>query len=78
MDKKIVGLVEGTNVAPINKDVVASLERLLEEAKRGEIQSFAFAAVRPCGDSVTGWNNRAHYHHLLGALLVVQNRLLNE
>lgn len=76
MSKKIVGLVEGTNTAPVNKDVVASLERLLEEAKRGEIQSLAYAAVKPCGDSVTGWNNRAHYHQLLGALLVVQNRML--
>lgn len=73
---KVVGLVEGTNVAPVNKELVASLEKLLEDAKRGELQSLAYAAVRPCGDSVTGWNNRAHYHQLLGALLVVQNRML--
>lgn len=60
-------------------EVVAFLERLLEEAKDGTIRSFAYAAAKVGNETGTGWvmdPNGAETHVLNSAISIVQHRFL--
>jgi hypothetical protein len=60
-------------------EVVAFLEKLLEEAKAGEIRSFAYAAAKIGSETGTGWvmdPNGSDTHVLCSAIATVQHRFM--
>ena len=60
-------------------DIVADLERILEEAKRVEIVAIAYAYAAPNRDTTLGWchGDNAGTHVMLAALTGLQARYLN-
>ena len=70
--------VEEININQPDPDVIALPERLLDEAKRGEVQSFAIALSYGNYQTGNAWagmgkNNMA----IIGELLSLQQDLLN-
>lgn len=71
-------------VLPVDPDLVARLETLVEMAKAGEIQGIAYATVQSVGAGSynhvgSGWVGRGasqNVHPMLGAIVVLQSRLL--
>jgi TusA-related sulfurtransferase len=59
-------------------DIVEDLERMLAEAKRGEIVAIAYACAAPNRDITIGWCNgdNAGQHTMLAALTGLQARYL--
>lgn len=49
---------------PVNPDAVELLERILADAKEGEIESVAIVAVRRAGEVETVSSQTSHYHQL--------------
>ena len=78
-EKKVVALFEWDrdHESPVIPEIVSTLERFLEEAKRGEIDGIAIAISRP-NDTV-----RASFHfgtssfRLFGAVAFLQRDLTN-
>ena len=64
--------------ATVNQDIVAMLEQYLDEAKRGEISMLALAGIRPDHSCVTQSSGGERVQSLLGAIVILQNRILNE
>lgn len=60
-----------------NDKVVKLLEGFLERAKAGELRSIALVGLNPEG-SVSAWHHDNELQALLGAVLVVQHRILSE
>ncbi len=54
-----------------DKDLVAGLERLLAEAKSGELQGIAFAAMYSTGEFKTDWDGTATCLPMLGAIAML-------
>lgn len=78
MANKVVGILG--NVAPGEPvpSVVALLEKVLEQAKRGEITAVAIATVQPDGCAWNDWAHKAEYYALLGSLARLQQRLVSD
>ncbi len=68
----------GANNAQQDARIVATLERLLVEAKAGRIVSLAFAAVQPDRSVVTQYTSGNNTFSLLGAVNYLNHRLLKE
>lgn len=49
-----LSVVPFQNAEP-DQDLIADIEQLLEEAKRGEVIAFAYAITKPDGTVATGW-----------------------
>ena len=65
------------NIPPgaANPDMVKTLERLLDEAKRGEIIGFAYATALPNDSQGSGWEGTAAAsHQLLTAVTMLHHR----
>lgn len=53
--------------------VIETLERLLEEAKSGDIQSIAYACFHPAYKTSSGWSGMGKSNvHILGELTILQ------
>ena len=79
MSAKIATLVPHTAKTPCT-EVIDYLERILKEAKEGNIGSMAAILVTPAGDVITGWSYRpltANGHHLIAGTAYLQQRLIN-
>lgn len=71
---------------PIDVDLIADLELLLEKAKQGEIQGYAFITIKSSGagnyiDITNGFCGAAinnNVHTAIGALAILQARLISE
>ena len=76
MTNKVVGILG--NVAPGEPvpTVVALLEKVLEQAKNGEITAVALATVQADGCCWNDWAHKAEYFTLLGSLARLQHRLV--
>lgn len=59
-----------------NPQVVALLEKALDEARKGEISAVAIATLSPDGCSYSEWAHKADYYALLGAVARLQQRLV--
>ncbi|AUM59795.1 pyridoxamine 5'-phosphate oxidase [Pseudomonas phage PMBT14] len=68
------------NVAPGEPvpSVVALLEKVLEQAKAGEITAVALATVQTDGRCWNDWAHKADYFTLLGSLARLQQRLVSD
>ena len=70
-----------TNVSQLkpkpNARVVELLESFLKRAKDGEIRSIALVGLNSEG-STSAWHHDNEMQTLLGAVLVVQHRILSE
>lgn len=76
MTDKIVSLFTGQSTDTPNAQVVAVLADLLEQAKTGELQSFAFASQCSDGAMVTGFTDSTDVFAMIGALRLVEYKLL--
>jgi hypothetical protein len=76
MTDKIVNLFTGQSTGAPVPEVVAVLEDLLAQAKTGELQSFAFASQCADGAMVTGFTDSTDVFAMLGALRLVEYKLL--
>ena len=76
MTDKIIKLVTSTREA--NQQTVDILTGLLEQAKSGEIVGFAYAAVLPDGSSQTQCTFTDNFQQLLGAMCILEFRMLSE
>lgn len=55
--------------------VVATLERLLADAKSGNLRAIAYAVVRAQGVQATGWDGAAGTRHpMSGAIMILHHR----
>ena len=62
-------MVEAVNIERrVNSAVVGTLERLLDDARAGEIQGFAFAGVNARGDVFTACKGERLIFSQIGAL----------
>lgn len=70
-----------TNLAAVkpkpNDKVVELLENFLQRAKDGDLRSVALVGLNQEG-SVSAWHHNNELQTLLGAILVVQHRILSE
>lgn len=69
------------SAAQPQRAVIDILERLLTEAKAGQVQQFAFVAVYPQGYALDGYAPTSHPHELtivIGQLEVLQATLLSQ
>ena len=56
----------------VNASVVSTLQRYLQQAKKGEITSLAVAFVRPNHEIMTAWSSGDGRHQLLAAISMLQ------
>lgn len=61
-----------------NKEAVEILTGLLEQAQRGEIVGFAYAAIMPSGDSQTQCTFTDNFQQLVGAMRILEFRMMDE
>lgn len=59
----------------VNRDVVATLESLLTDAKDGHIAGIAYATVSPEGHLVTAWIGNAETHSMIAGAAILQRRV---
>lgn len=74
-----------TNLVPlqtrgnkINAESVQILKDYLSLAESGEIQAVAIASVRQDGSSQTQSSSTDHFQTLIGAVAVLQHRMIDE
>lgn len=63
--------------AQTNEQTIALLRAYLECAEGGEILAVAIAAVEPSGASRTQSSGSEHFQGLLGAVAILQHRMLH-
>ncbi len=54
-----------------DKDLILGLEKLLDEAKSGELQGIAFAAMYSTGEFKTDWDGTATALPMMGAIAML-------
>jgi len=57
----------------MNEELVKQLERLLEEAKAGELLEIAYGGIRKNGSYAVGWSTPDHSVETMGALTLTQS-----
>lgn len=57
-------------------DIVAELEKLLADARSGEITSLAYVVIRPAADVTSGWYTGDDWLRLAGAVAVLQHHVM--
>lgn len=63
------GIVAGS---PVNKSVVALLEKYLDQARCGEINGIAVALSRPNGEINSFWSSTDAQHKVMAAIACLQ------
>ena len=58
-------------------DVIAQLESLLADAKSGELQTFAFAAVQDKGFVSSGFAGNYDFTTIIGELRVLERNIMD-
>lgn len=58
------------------EETVKILEEWIEEARRGEIVSVALVGLRPDGSSTEESSSTSHVHALIGAIRILETRVL--
>jgi hypothetical protein len=71
-----LSVVEFKPKIKVNQSAVELLEEFLERVKSGEIETVAIAALSD-GSSVTQWSECDHVQALLGAITILEARLIN-
>lgn len=74
VDLKLVTLE--TCTSETKKEIVERLEYLLEKAKAGKFESFAYAAGLPDGACLEGFTRSIDFHCLLSAVTILQHRMI--
>lgn len=70
---EIIAVHGGRAPGTPSKDIIASLESLLERAKAGELNGFAYAITSDSGSQATGWDGEAGSRHPLGTAIMMLN-----
>lgn len=65
-----------TRADQTNEDAISVLKEFLQDAEKGEIVSIAIAAIEPGGSSRTSVSKCDHLQQLLGALAILQFRMI--
>lgn len=76
--KKVISINGGVIHGEPNPKVVALLEEVLEQARKGEITAVAIATLAPDGCADSNWAHQAEYFSLIGAVARLQHRLLSD
>lgn len=72
---KVVAFRECIPPGEVNPDLVADLERLLEDAKAGQLRGIAYATTLTTGAAATGWcGSDGARHPLAGAIMMLHHR----
>lgn len=74
MNDKVISLKGGPLPGKPNPDIIASLERLLEQAKAGDLIGLAYATVRTNDVSASGWDGMSCRNSLGMAISYLQHR----
>ena len=72
-----LSVIEFKPKTKVNQSAVELLEDFLERAKSGEIDCISIAALTD-GSSVTQWSECDHIQALLGAITILEARLIRE
>lgn len=67
-----------TDKTETQSEVVSLLEELLERAKTGEFEGFAWTASQKDGASKTGWTRSMDFHTLLSGVTTLQWRMISQ
>lgn len=86
MSKTVILRAVGRPVAPIDQDLINGLKALLQLAEDGGIQGIAYATIKTNGSGQyelcgTGWRGSGvdqNVHTVIGAVSILQARLLRE
>lgn len=62
----------------ISGEVVAMLKEYLEMAEKGEIIGLAMAGILPDGSCITSAPSSDHFQRIIGAVAILQHRMLEE
>lgn len=62
----------------VRQQVIDHLEAVLARAREGEVTSVAIAATLPDGRSYTGFSESEHVQVLLGAVRILEHKIINE
>ena len=73
MTDNVIPLLGGRKPNEPSKDIIASLERLMKQAKAGELIGFAYATVREGDFTATGWNGESGTRHQLTTAIASLN-----
>lgn len=76
MTDKILTLVPPNK--PGNAEAISILEELLIQAKAGNVVGFAYAVVLPDGSSQTQCTFTDNFQQLLGAMRILEFRMIDE
>ena len=79
MAEKVATIHGGRIPNTPSDEVVATLERLLLDAKAGNLVALAYAVVREGNGQSTGWDGEAGTRHTLGtAIAMLQHRYVGD
>lgn len=67
-----------TRLSVTQQGVVSELEELLERARRGEFDGFAWCASRLDGSVATSWTQNEDWHRLLAGAATLQWRMIEQ
>lgn len=67
-----------TRKTAVNESVVETLETVLAEAKAGQINAVAIAAVQVDGEGMTHWAKTDNRLALLGAMHILMERIARQ
>lgn len=70
---RVVAFKDTVIIGDANPEIVETLERLLEEAKSGELRGIAYAACKVGDVTATGWNGSDGSRHPLSTAIAVLN-----
>lgn len=70
---RVVAFKDTVILGEANPEIVETLERLLEEAKSGELRGIAYASCKVGDVTATGWNGSDGSRHPLSTAIAVLN-----
>lgn len=70
---KVVAFRDTVLAGDPNPDIVETLERLLEQARSGELRGIAYAACKVGDVTATGWDGSDGSRHPLSTAIAVLN-----
>lgn len=77
--RKVVSLRGAAIALPQqNREVIETLQSLLEDARGGQLIGLSFAGASPTGHIRTGWAGNAEQHVMLAATTILFNLVLKE
>ena len=65
-----------TFASGVKAEIVKDLEELLDRARAGEFEGFAWVAALPNGACKTGYSKSVNFHTQLAGVTILQHRMI--